>query len=90
MSNETYEDWAILLLKSCLTCLSLPPSDIPGLCQRIAEGQSLDLLSDLALDSLGAMEFCIQFEIESTLVLTPEDLIDAQTSTDLLKIMRSL
>ena len=85
-----HEDWLIVLLKSCLSSLSSPPLDMDILCQKIAEGQSLDLVSDLALDSLGAMEFCIQLELESTFVLTPEDLIEARTSTDLVKIMRSL
>lgn len=80
----------ISIVVKCLASLSNPPSDIQGLSQKMLEGQCLDLVGDLYLDSLGSMEFCIQAELELGLVITPEDLIDARTSDELLKIVRRL
>lgn len=90
MSDEKNDAWLVDIFKICLTSLSNPPPSVDSLCQRIFEGEPLDLVDDCDLDSLGAMEFCIQLELKSGLVVTPEDLIRARTTTRLSKIIRSL
>lgn len=90
MSSEKNDAWFVEICRSCLTSLSNPPPGIDDLCQRIVEGETLDLFHDCDLDSLGSMEFCIHLELETGLVVTPEDLIRARTTTRLSKIMCSL
>ena len=87
MKPDRREGCGLEILRKCLSAMSVPPQGLDDLLKKIASGESFDLLRDLGLDSLGSMEFCIQLEIETDLVVTPEDLIRLKTTDELLKIV---
>lgn len=72
-----------------LASLSLPPADLPGIRTRLMAGDDFELVDDLGLDSLGAMEFCIQLELEAGLVVTPEDLLITGSVQSLLLLLEA-
>ena len=69
--------------------MSVPPPRLDDLLKKIASGESLDLYEDLGLDSFGAMEFCIHLELETSLVVTPEDIAKLKSSKMLVKVISS-
>ena len=89
MNNKHLREFNIHVLGDCLSAMSVPPQGLDKLLDRISSGECLDLLRDLGLDSLGSMEFCIQLEIETGIVVTPEVLIRLKTTDKLLKNIKS-
>lgn len=79
----------IAMVMQALAALSLPPPDLPGIEARMVAGEDSVLVDDLGLDSLGAMEFCIYFELELGFVVTPEDLLTSRSTASLLPFLES-
>jgi acyl carrier protein len=83
-----FNDQSRTLLLQALSALSTPPDDLVGLEARLRTDEGSVLLAELRLDSLGAMEFCIHLELESGVIVTPEELILCGSAEQLLSLVR--
>lgn len=75
---------AVAIVVQVLACLSLPPSDLDQLPARLVETGADQPIEALGLDSLGSMEFCIELELGHGILLSPEELLEMQTTQKLL------
>lgn len=91
---------ALAVLLSALAAVTVPPSGLASLRQRLVADSWLPgadppdplqrfPLASLGLDSLGRMEFCIQLELDHGVPLTPDRLLAMQELGELLTFIAS-
>lgn len=76
------------MVLAVLGSISQPPDRLESLEVLLrAEPQRLTL-TDLGLDSLGLLEFCIGLEIDHGVVVSPERLVGVHSADQLLRLLR--
>lgn len=80
---------SVRLLLASLSLISLPPPDLQALSEQLHRDPVRLTLADMALDSLGRLEFCISLEVEHGVIVTPETLAPLQDAAQLLRCLDS-
>lgn len=73
---------------AALGALSVPPGNLSSIAESLRHRSDETPISELGLDSLGAMELCIQLELEYGLHVTPADLAVLRSVGELLDMLR--
>ena len=78
----------VSVVLTVLGSISQPPERLEDL-ERLLRAKPQQLtLTDLGLDSLGLLEFCISLEIDHGVVVSPERLVGAHSADQLLRLLR--
>jgi hypothetical protein len=75
-------------LVDALRALSVPPGNLDAITESLRLRSPVMPISELGLDSLGAMELCIHLELEHGLQVTPADLVMMRSTEQLLVMLR--
>lgn len=68
--------------------LSVPPGNLDAITESLRLRSTVMPISELGLDSLGAMELCIHLELQHGLQVTPADLVMMRSTEQLLAMLR--
>jgi hypothetical protein len=85
--SESLQD-SVSALVAALSVLSVPPSNLDAIAESLRSRSPVMPISELGLDSLGAMELCIHLELEHGLDVTPADLVMMRSTEQLLEMLR--
>ena len=85
--SESLQD-SVSALVAALSVLSVPPDNLNAIAESLRLRSPVMPISELGLDSLGAMELCIHLELEHGLHVTPADLVMMRSTEQLLAMLR--